>query len=316
MAYKKMTVAEWIAVKDNPIQRDTERHATKAKHLLTPHPTHQFVFAAELPNGKLIKLDGHTRALVWKRKDVEPPAFVLAGIIPVPDSAAAERLYKDFDSREALETNTDKVSGAYNRHNFVARSVLLQRGSIMTALKMAYAILNGSAAGTGAGTGQRKSAAPGTKSSELYKADVYTMIDEFSYELHALDGFMLRPGQAGNGVMGAFLVSTRRYGHKVIPFWQGVFANTGDKKGNQMDAIQATVDLIIRRRNTRSGSAASADMCARCLGGVEAWLADRVMTRVPTPIDTAGYLQGHEKPSERLIKAADIAAKKRLKKAA
>lgn len=73
MSYRKMLVEDWIKVEDNPIQRDTEKHAAKAKHLMTPHPSHSFVFAAELPNGKLIKLDGHTRALMWRRKDVSPP---------------------------------------------------------------------------------------------------------------------------------------------------------------------------------------------------------------------------------------------------
>ncbi len=75
---KKMLVEDWIKVTPNPIQRDTEKHAAKAKHLLTPHPTHSVVHAAELPNGKLIKLDGHTRALIWKRKDVVPPVQVTA----------------------------------------------------------------------------------------------------------------------------------------------------------------------------------------------------------------------------------------------
>ncbi len=147
----------------------------------------------------------------------------------------------------------------------------------------------------------------------MKRADVYQMINEFSYELHALDGFNLRSGQVSRGVTGAFLVSARRYGHKIIPFWQGVFANEGDKKGGQMDAIQATVELIIRRRHGSHGSSASADLCARCLGGVEGWMEDKIFTRIPSPIDTADYLEGRNKPSERLIKAKDIADKHRHK---
>ena len=66
----RMSVDEWIKVKANPRQRDTEKHAAKAKHLLTPSPDHAHVSAARLPNETLVKLDGHTRALLWKRGTV------------------------------------------------------------------------------------------------------------------------------------------------------------------------------------------------------------------------------------------------------
>lgn len=303
--FKKISVKDWIEVEDNPIQRDTEKHAAKAKHLLTPHASHQFVFAAQLPSGKLVKLDGHTRALMWRRKEVVAPPEVFVAVIPVKDRAEAEALYKDFDSKDALETIRDKVSGAFNRHNFEPRSTFLQAGNLQYALRIATGILMGGAASLGSG-GQGKKV--GTLTRILLETDVYSMINEFSYELHALDGFMLRSGAFPAGIIAAFMVSVRRHGHKVIPFWQGVFSNAGSKHGSQMDAIQATCELISRRRG-HGGAAVAADLCSRALGGVEKWMEDAVMTRVPGPIDTADYLKGHEKPSERLIKARDIKAK-------
>ena len=300
MSYRKMTVAEWIAVAPNPIQRDTERHATKAKHLLTPRGSHQFVFAAELPNGRLIKLDGHTRALMWKRGDVEKPPHVLVGVIPVKDMAGVEQMYQDFDSRDALETTRDKVSGAFNRHNFQPSSGLLQAGNMVQSLRIAMAVLNGGVASHGtAGFKNTK------KVSELTKYTIYEMVNEFSYELHALDGFMLQQSRIRAGVIAAFILSMRRYGHKVTPFWQGVFANTGSKHGQQMDMIQATVELLMRRRGTSGGGSANSDLTARCLSGVEKWLKDEVTTRVPSPMDTLNYLKGHTRPNERLIKMVD-----------
>lgn len=293
---KKMLVEDWIKVEDNPIQRDTEKHAAKAKHLMTPHPSHAFVFAAELPSGKLIKLDGHTRALMWKRKDVEAPVQVQVGIIPVKDKAEAEQLYKDFDSREALETQRDKVYGAFGKHNFDPVSSLLQTGSITAALRIAWAVLQGATVSRGTG------------GSPLNRVDVYVMIDEFSYELHALDGFKLGTGQAPSAVIAAFLISYRKYGHKLTPFWRGVFGNTGSKIGSEMDAVQAIHELILKRRGSYGGSAMG-DMCARCLMGVEKWLADETLSQIPRPLDTLGYLAGHERPNERLIKKNDIGKK-------
>lgn len=304
--YRKMLAEDWIKVKDNPIQRDTEKHAAKAKHLLTPHPTHSFVFAAELPNGKLIKLDGHTRALMWRRKDVAAPMQVTVGIIQVKDMDEVESLYKDFDSRDALETMRDKVYGAFSKHNFEPQSGLIQTGSLTSALRIAQGVLDGGTVTRGAGAGKSNASSAGGK---LAKQDVYGMVDEWSYELHALDGFGLQQGRISSGVIAAFLLSYRRHGHKLTPFWQGVFANQGSKTGGQMDAIQAVCELILGRRGSYGGSA-SADMCSRCLGGVNKWLKDEMMYRVPSPIDTLAYLTGYEKPTERLIKKADIGKKR------
>lgn len=59
----RMPLGIWFAMPDNPRQRDTENRARAAsrKHLQSPHPTHRNVSAAQLPDGRLVKLDGHTR---------------------------------------------------------------------------------------------------------------------------------------------------------------------------------------------------------------------------------------------------------------
>lgn len=300
----KMTVAEWVAVQDNPIQRDTERHAAKAKHLLTPLPTHNFVFAAQLPGGNLIKLDGHTRALLWKRGDVPSPRTLIVGICPVETKKEAEDLYKTFDSSNALETTRDKVSGAFNRYGFEPQSGLIAAGNLTFALRTAYSIfLGGSASGGNVGSTEREK--HGKARNAIAKADVYTMINEFSYELAALDGFALGQGQATSGIVAAFIVSYRKYGHKITPFWTAVFGNAGSKSGGQMDAIQALCELILSRRGNFGGSAVS-DMVSRSLTAIEKWLKDEMLYSIPRPMDTTGYLIGAEKPTERLIKKADI----------
>lgn len=300
----RMTVKDWIEVEDNPIQRDTERHAAKAKHLLTPLPTHAFVFAARLPNGKMIKLDGHTRALMWKRGQIPSPLILDVGIIEVKDKAAAEELYKTFDSRDALETMRDKVSGAFHRYGFEPQSGLLSGGNLTYALRMASAVLSGAAVSTAASGGGNRS----EKEKKVKKADVYEMISEFSYELHALDGFGLGQGQASAGIVAAFLVSYRKYGHKITPFWTAVFGNAGTKMDGEMDAIQAVCELILVRRG-RYGGSASMDLFARTLMALEKWLRDEMLRQAPRPLDTVGYLAGYEKPTERLIKKADIGKK-------
>ena len=68
-----MKIEEWIHVPDNPVQRNTEEHARRARHLFNPSPTHAVAAMAELPDGQRFKLDGHTRAYLWARGDVAPP---------------------------------------------------------------------------------------------------------------------------------------------------------------------------------------------------------------------------------------------------
>lgn len=307
--HKTMTVREWIAVTPNPIQRDTERHAAKAKHLMTPLPTHQFVFAAQMPGGQLIKLDGHTRALLWERNQVPAPQNVIVGIVQVRTQKEAEELYKTFDSKDALESMRDKVSGAFNRYGFEPRSALLQHGTIVSALRAAYAVLiGGTVKMVDAGKSQRRS----PRQIAVGDADIYALVNEFSYELTALDGFMLRQGQITGGISAAFILSFRKYGSKVVPFWQGVFAGEGSKIKGEMDAIQAVSEMIDARKRRKGARPRSetADSCARALMAVEKWLRDETLYQMPRPLDTTGYLTGHETPQERLIKKADIAVRK------
>ena len=309
---KKMMTEDWIAVEDNPIQRDTERHAEKARHLHTAHPTHSVVHAAELPSGKLVKLDGHTRALMWKRKDIPAPTQVVVVIYPVKDRSEAEQLYKDFDSKDAMETTRHKVEGAYNKHNFDPQSPLLQTGNIVQGLRLAYGVLIGGTVKTfGAGGGAPNQADRDKKKDKrtdrqiaTSNAEVYTLINEFSYELHMLDGFGLRQGQITSGIIGAFIVSARRYGHKVTPFWTGVFGDGGTRHNGKMDGIQAVHELLLSSKG-KSGRLHIADIAARALSALEKWLADETLSKKPSPLDTLGYLAGYEKPNERLIKSVD-----------
>lgn len=309
---KKMLTEDWIAVRDNPIQRDTERHALKAVHLRTPHPTHSVVHAAEMPGGQLIKLDGHTRALLWKRKEIPAPMQVTVIVYPVKDKTEAEQLYKDFDSKEALETMADKVSGAYNKHNFNPKSSLLQRGNIVQALRMAYGVLIGGTVKTGAagGPGHQRTPSEGKdrrtdKQITVAAADVYTMINEFTYELHTLDAYGLRQGQITAAVIGAFLISSRKYGHKVTPFWTAVFTGQGSKSGGQMDGIQAVNELMLSVKGANNAKLQVAATASRILNALEKWLKDEWFYSLPRPIDTTGYLTGHEQATERLIKRDD-----------
>lgn len=285
MPMRKMKVSDWIKVKDNPIQRDTERHAAKAKHLLTPLSIHAIVYAAELPNGQLVKLDGHTRALLWSRNQVKHPAEVEVNIIPVDSMDEAISLYKTLDSKNALETITDKVSGAFGEHNFHPESGLMKRGSIANALNMCWTIWT---------TSDSKS----PKSGQPF--DLYAAIHEFAPEIFALDSFGLNSQGTTSGIIAAFILTYRKHGAPVIPFWRSVFGHGGEKKNGKMDGVQALNELILQRKGSHGGSAIM-DLSARAVMAAEKWLKDEEFQAIPRPYDLTGYIHGM-KPAVQLIK--------------
>jgi hypothetical protein len=109
---RTMTIAEWIDVPTNPAQR---HHAgRRAAHLDRLEPAHLTVSAAELPDGSLVKLDGHTRAYKWqKAPGLFPPQQILnVQVFPVDGIQGAIDLYRRFDSKEAVETSADEIASA------------------------------------------------------------------------------------------------------------------------------------------------------------------------------------------------------------
>lgn len=297
MPLRKMKVSEWIKVQDNPIQRDTERHAAKAKHLLTPLSIHAIVYAAELPDGKLVKLDGHTRALLWKRNQVQHPPEVECHIVPVQSMEEAKRLYQTLDSKEALETTTDKVSGAFNELNFYPESGLLKRGSISTGLRAAWYIREGS---TGIGGWGKKVQRPYV---------IYDAVKEFSTELFALDDFETKHFNPTTGVILAFILTMRKFGPRMIPFWRTIFANGGDKKAGKMDPEQAVIELILDRKGRAHGGSAIIDIASRIVKAAEVWVEGGEFIKLPTPYDLTGYID-NSKPAIQLIKGKESGAAK------
>jgi hypothetical protein len=293
MIVKKMSVSEWIKVTDNPIQRDTERHAAKAKHLLTPLNIHAIVFAAQLPDGSLVKLDGHTRALLWKRNQVKHPPEVIVNVIPVKSMDEAVSTYQTLDSQQALETVTDKVSGAFGQQNFAPESGLLKRGNIANALRVAWNILHGLAFSGGTSTAAVTAG---------YGFTIYGAVQEFSNEVFALDTFESKHFTPTSGIIAAFILTYRKHGSKIIPFWRSVFADAGVKSGGEMDGVQALNELILQRRGKAHGGSAVADMTCRAVMAAEKWLNDETLHAIPRPYDLSGYITVRNRPEIQLIK--------------
>lgn len=247
----RMTTPEWIGVKDNPIQRDTERHAARAQHLLTPLPVHSITWAARLPDGSLVKLDGHTRAFMWASNIVPQPKQIEVHVMEVASLDEAAELYKTFDSQEALERTRDKVYGAMRGLRFEPKSGLVKAAAFNSALRIAYSSIFGGKKGHG--------------------ATAYDFVAELLIEIAALDNLNLKSGQMKTGTMAAFLLSFRKYGEAVMPFWRGVITSDGEKRSGKMDGVQACCEVILAVQKKNYGGSATVELCGKILKCFERW---------------------------------------------
>lgn len=264
MSIKKMTVDEWISVSDNPIQRDTVVHAEKAKkaHLRTYSPTHASVAAAVLPGGRLVKLDGHTRALLWSQNHLERPPYVEASIYLVKNMDEAKELYTHFDSKEQTETFSDMKFGAFRDAGIDAWSGLVKRQNNASVF--------------------RKLAPKG--------ATIYQIIYGWRREILLLDsvGFSKNSLKAG-GILGSLVLLRCCQVDSVIRFLQDIQKNAGTKTRDGMDSVQ-----MFRAINDRVGTGHSEDqiwtMAGRMVALYRTYSSGRRYVSAPPAIDVRKML--------------------------
>ncbi len=265
----EMTVSEWISVPDNPRQRDTERHLRKAKHLLTPHPTHARVAMAQTPKGERWKIDAHTRALAWSRQMVTPPPMVYVDVYPVRDAAAAAELYIAFDNKNAVETAGDQVSGAYREHDFTPKSKLFAAGILANSIRLADAFARG----------QRRATRPS-------EAPIYRIFGDWIDEVKALDELNVDKRRFPGPIVTAALLSFRKRGKNAREFWRLFSEDAGEKLAGAIDPVEALSRFMLENRVVGGPT----EMVGKALAAFEAHEEKRTITRHLQAIDPSRYL--------------------------
>jgi len=277
-----MSPEQWFQVADNPIQRNTEEHAEQAvkAHLSEPHMMHRFTNAARLPDGHLIKLDGHTRGLLWHTGRLEPPQEVSVTTWLCETLHQVEELYRTFDNRKAASTARDDAYGAMRKNNVVFDTPMLQRRQFLSAMKYAYTICHGG----------RLSSDP---------QDLEKGVQFFREDLLKLDELRPTPSRFGQGILAAALITTHRYGSYALKFWGPYSRDEGWKAPKEVDAVEALARELAKQKQGREfGSQATDDIMRRALSCFEAWRKDETYflykkggVRVNRNENTAGYRQ-------------------------
>jgi hypothetical protein len=242
-SHGRMTIEEWIRVQDCPIQRDTERHAAKAKnkHLKSPSLTHLNVSAATV-GGEMFKLDGHTRAFLWKTGSLDRLSEWLD--VTIYDCTTIQEvndLYRQFDNSNASETPADKLSGAYRLHGIAQESLLIRNGPVMTAIVLIL----------------------GENSSKI---DIYQAIGQFVDDLKLIDSYGFPKTQkVPIPILAAMIATVHADGASAMEFWRAYINNEGFKDDKGSDGVQALTELVLTlrgrenyKRATIAGKAISA----------------------------------------------------------
>jgi hypothetical protein len=264
----QMTPAAWANVQDNPIQRNTAEHAKKAtrKHLQNASPTHALVAAALLPDGTLVKLDGHTRSALWQDGRLEAPTSVHVTVYDVAAMSDAVELYKQFDNPNATENASDRLAGAFRLHDVIPKTLLLSQGGISSAL---YMIEQGKT--------------------------VYEMVGEWKDELVLLDELDASKSAMPSVLICAALLTLRKHGEKALDFWRLYVTGGGtriDGKSCGVDELTRIVaDLRARKMLSCGSYVGRQNQAGRAISCCDAWLQARNYTRSAKATGVKGYLE-------------------------
>jgi hypothetical protein len=270
-----MPVDEFFAILDNPRQRDTVRHAKKAQkaHLKEPAEIHKHVDVAVLPDGDMVKLDGHTRAYLWQLGRLESPPFVVVKLRAAKDMAEAMEMYLEYDNPEQGETVSDKAGSAAGAGGLPLDSALLRSAKYISALCLAK---NGN-------IDSRATAGDG----------VYRLFAHFREELISLDSINPKGEKFVGGVMAAALITISRHGKRALGFWDLYNRDMGTKDGRDKDAVQMLTEMVYMRRiqKTLSSRHNVVDTCSKAIAACEKWLKGETYSGGIKGVDVMAYVK-------------------------
>lgn len=253
-----MSFKDWSEMQDNPIQRDTERHAAKAlkNHLKKDSITHLRVSAAVTETGEMYKLDGHTRTYLWVNGLLNAPKYVYVDMYRVNGLHEVMELYKQFDNKAAAEDSFDKLSGAVNLHGYVLQSHLLKSSGLTTSLQ----IVSGKQG----------------KNFDTYKA-----VDMYINEIKIIDKMMLTANILNSGILAAMILVCKVYGPDSLVFFRKVANDEGIKTLDTKDAVQSLRESILNARAEKKNSGRDnvVSICEKALSAHDKWINGKIIKK-------------------------------------
>jgi len=288
-----MSVTEWFAVADNPRQRNTVRHLKTSNHLYSLNKSHLLVFAARLPDGMLVKVDGHTRALLWSLMPQKAPPEITVMVYNVASMKEAEELYSYHDNKAAVDDTKDDMSGAFRLADFKPVSPLLSAYRGSTAMKRSSLIMMGYGPSEGR---------------EIIS--IFDAVPLWLSELQKLDQMDAPRGLKQSHLI-AFLLTVRRRGTLAADAWRRFFGNEGIKYNKEMDGVQALHELHEKGGgSTREEVYKIAGKAIQC---IECSIDNKFVGRIPKSISLVGYCSKMPKEQKKFLVVKDRLQEEKVK---
>lgn len=261
-----MTPMEWSQIPDNPRQRDTDKRAKTARHLHSLEAAHTLVHMAEWEGG-MCKLEGHTRGKVWIELPDIAPESIDVRVYVVKDEEEAKRMYGHFNSKEEVESVTDRLFGALREHRIKTESSLLSGCRFTNAVRFAHTYAT------------RKNNPTGGK-----KAPVNEGVAYFRDEIAAMDLMHFSKDKGIGCALCCYLMARRKHGHWCDEFFDRYNKDGGIKNGRARDCVQMFADAVEDNR-AKSGGGFTHFHDAVCIGlaCVDRWMKDKsaMLSRSP-----------------------------------
>ena len=269
--HRSMTLKQWMAVPDAPIQRNTAKHAASAKtrkNLGKLKPAHLTVHMAALPDGSCYKVDGHTRCYMWANGLTDQvPESIDVVVHQVDDIDDVLDLYNSYDDSGQVKQAADQLYSAFKQFEVPTSSKFFQSAAgIVSALKEAYREVD-RAYDLGYDGDARN--VPVTTAVEFFKAQLVAL-DALNPKACKKNG----PNFKGP-VTTAFLLAHYKYSElgkhvqDVISFFHAYNNDLGVKNGKNYDPV-----FSVNKTMTGSGAGEQLrlERAAEILGAVERWL--------------------------------------------
>ena len=180
---------------------------------------------ARTPSGKLYKLDGHTRCLLWEQLRLSAPEQLSADIWDCKNVQELEALYLTFDNRDAAEQNNMLLFGTLRSNGLEIKSGLLKRQGMFASLQHIYGTTLDIALDTP---------------------------EEIIPSLAIIDGRNLAGTKVNTGILAAMIATVYRDGEDAMNFWEMHIDDEGVKHGKKWDGVYG-VKVVLERISTING---------------------------------------------------------------
>jgi hypothetical protein len=262
-ATRTMTLSQWLAIPDAPVQRDTPKHWNDVKEKLSVlREAHRTVVMGVTEAGEEFKLDGHTRSYGWANGLTDAvPDTVTVVVTYVKDVDAIIEEYYTYDGTGQVKDAADQLFSAFKQFDIKHKSTFFAGCTgIVAAMKEALWEVS------------RLYEIDGLPSNAR-KVSVATCVQFFQEQLRALDSINPTKSRFSGPPTSAFLLAHFKYSElgkhvgDVEEFFKRHQDDAGVKNAKMHDSVYEMSKIMAKKLG--GGASHRLKRLARILGCVE-----------------------------------------------